>query len=383
MRVRPTSRRWLLDGLLAALVLTLGLLEVYSDQVTGPRWAALAAVAALAGAALLRRTQLWVALVVAFSTIVLSYAAGVAQDNFLASVVAALAIMATAGYAMELRASLLALVYGYVSVAVTNERAPANYAWLALVLGGAWGAGRALRSRRLLIDDLQATTRQLERSREELAERAVAQERLRIAQDIHDVVAHSVTVMLVQAAAAERTLHRSASEAGEVMQAVQESGRQALAQLRELLGVLRPEADPSASTGRLSPQPGLADVDPLVIQFRDAGLAVDYQPTDGRVPMAPSVELAAYRVAQESLTNVLKHSAARQATLRLLHRDGSLVVDVTDGGPGRAAGEELGGGHGLVGMRERVRACGGDLDAGPSPEGGFRVTARLPLGFSG
>ncbi len=245
--------------------------------------------------------------------------------------------------------------------------------------GWSVGAGCALRSRRLLIEELRAATAELERTREDRAEQAVIQERLRIARDIHDIVAHSVTVMLVQAAAAERTAARSPADAAGALSSVQESGRQALAQLRQMLSVLRLAVHEESESELTAPQPGLAEVPPLVAQFRAAGLAVDFVP-DGVLPgLDPSVGLTAYRVAQEALTNVLRHSCAQAATLHLGRDSRHLVVDVRDPGPARLDDPRLTGGHGLLGMRERVRACGGDLDAGPDAGGGFRVTARLPL----
>lgn len=209
---------------------------------------------------------------------------------------------------------------------------------------------RVLRSRRRLILDLRAATADLERSREELADRAVTQERLRIARDIHDVVAHSVTVMLVQATAAERTMHRGGMDAIEAIHAVQETAREALAELER-----------------------------LVAQFRNAGLEVECAVSPPHGDPLPGVQLTAYRVVQEALTNVLKHSAAASALVRVHEDGGALVAEVRDGGPARGA-VGPGGGHGLAGMRERVAAHGGSLSAGTTAGGGFCVTARLPLG---
>lgn len=350
------------DLVLGLGVLGLGLAELATGQLDGPAWVATAAVVVNAVAPMLRRTSLWLALIVGFSTIVVSYRLGLSQQDFMASIIVGLYLAFRAGYELAGRESVLAFVFGYVCVVSTDSISVGNLGWLLLVIGGAWSAGRALQNRRLLIDELHAT-------RDELAQRAVAEERLRIAQDLHDVVAHAVTVMLVQATAAERLVRTDPDAAEAAARSVQESGREATAELRQLLSVLRVTETDSA------PQPGLAEIEALVNHFREAGMRVDYSGCTSAVP--PGIALAAYRVAQEALTNVLRHSAARAARL-LVSADGHrLRVEVSDPGPALPGAAE--GGHGLVGMRERVAACGGELVAGPEA-GGFRVRASLPLG---
>ena len=378
MRLRAPGA---LDSYGGLVVLALGVVEVVSGQLdTGPSWVAWASVAVYAGVLLLRRTSLWMAVVVCFATVVVTYALGLSQEDYLASITTCLVMVWFVGYTWERAESLLGLAYCFGCVAATNDPGPTNLAWLVLVIGGAWLAGRVLRSRRLLIENLRETTAELERSREELASRAVADERLRIARDIHDIVAHSVTVMLVQAEAAERVLSEQ-SDARQAIAAVQDSGRQAIAELRHLLGVLRVDG---AKVGT-SPQPGLTDLAGLVAGCADAGLTVTGPEVDGSDPRSSGgvpapVALTAFRVAQEALTNVLRHSEAREATLAVVREGEALVVEVADGGPARPGPVRPG--HGLVGMRERVMACGGDLSAGPDGRG-FRVRARLPLGVGG
>jgi signal transduction histidine kinase len=368
-----------LDTLIALVVLGIGLAEVVSGQLHGPRWACLTAVLAISAGVLLRRVETWAAVVLAFAAIPLSYAAGVDQTNFAAAIVGALTVMFTAGYLLQRRPAVLALAFGFACVAVTNQLDLLSIGWLVIVIGGAWAAGRSLRSRRILIDDLRATTAELELSREALAARAVADERLRIARDIHDVVSHSVTVMLVQAGAAEQTLQRGGPEALDAIRAVQDCGRQALAELREMLGVLRVEGEPGAT--RTAPQPGLGDLDALMAQFREAGLDVTFDGTAALGDAPGYAGLTAYRVVQEALTNVLKHSASRTANVGISEVAGQLVVEVLDDGPPHDAGsaQPLTGGHGIAGMRERVAAAGGQFSAGPTAAGGFRVEARLPV----
>lgn len=371
MHLRSPTR---FDTAVALVVLGVGISELVTGQLQGPGWVAWAAVALSAGAVLVRRTSLWAAVFTVFVTMTASYALGLSQEDFLASIIAGLFFFFCVGYAMPRWESVLGFCFGFGCVVSANPVTIGNLAWLILVTGGSWGAGRALHNRRLLIEDLRRTAAQLQDSRDELATRAVAEERLRIAQDIHDVVAHSVTVMLVQAEAAERLLPDAerAAAARQAIAAVQESGRNASVELRQLLGVLRP----AESSLGLQPQPRLSDLAQLLEHCREAGLAVNGTEVGGPLGLPANVELTAYRVAQEALTNVLRHSKARAATLVVQTGGNALEVEVADDGPARIAGGTPG--HGIAGMRERVAACGGELSAGPDGQG-FRVRARLPL----
>ena len=363
-----------LDWVIAAVVIGLGIVDV-ATNLTGPRWVAITAIAVFVGCVLVRSSSLWFAVVTAFATIVISNSLGLSQQNFLSSIVACLVLVWWVGYALPVVESTLGFGYAYVCVVATSAVSVANVVWLLVVIGGGWAAGRALRSRRLLIEDLRRATDELERSREQLAQRAVADERLRIAQEIHDVVAHSVTVMLVQAEAAERVMprDRETRTAIEAVRAVQESGRNALTELRQLLGVLRPDPRPATS-----PQPTLRDLTELTESYQGAGLAVACRL--GAISGVPSnVALTAYRVTQEALTNVLRHSEASAARVDIQRRGDCLRVEIIDHGPARP--DSATSGHGLVGMRERVLACGGSLEAGPHGKG-YRVVAALPLGQS-
>jgi len=245
--------------------------------------------------------------------------------------------------------------------------------WGAFIVGAPWVAGRLIRGRRLLIDELRATTAELEGTREQHAALAVDDERARIARELHDVVAHAVSVMVVQAGAAQRMLDLDRERSVAALEAVQDTGREALDELRRMLGVLRPGADSGTA-----PQPGLDDLSTLTGSVERAGVDVSVE-RSGTVRALPAgVELTAYRILQEALTNVLKHARATSAAVQLDYLDDALDLRVTD--DGRSGAPVVpGSGQGLVGMRERVALYGGRLDAGPGDAGGFVVQARLPL----
>ncbi|HEX5299399.1 MAG TPA: sensor histidine kinase [Streptosporangiaceae bacterium] len=212
--------------------------------------------------------------------------------------------------------------------------------------------------------------------------RAVEAERARIASELHDVVTHNVSVMVVQAGAARSVLGSSPEEAREALLAVEASGRTAMGELRHLLGLLAPAGDPGsgAEQAALVPQPGLGQVQALVDRVRAAGLPTELV-TEGARPLPPGVDLAAYRVVQEALTNVLKHGGGARAVVRSVYGERELVITVTDDGSPAGGGPQKppGAGRGLIGLRERLGLYGGELDAGPRPGGGWRVRAVIPL----
>jgi signal transduction histidine kinase len=212
-----------------------------------------------------------------------------------------------------------------------------------------------------------------EREREERARGAVTEERARIARELHDVVGHSVSVMTVQASAVRRLLRPEQEREREALLIVEQTGREALAEMRRMVGVLRrPEEAPA-----LAPQPSLEHLNRLVEQAREAGLPVELRVEGDPLPLPAGVDLTAYRLVQEGLTNALKHAQAERAVVIVRYDGESLEVTVSD--DGRGTGSDDGGGHGLVGMRERVAVYGGWLEAGPRPEGGYRLSARLPV----
>ncbi len=250
----------------------------------------------------------------------------------------------------------------------------ANY----VVFLTAWILGDNVRTRRKYVAELEDKAKRLEAEREAQARRAAADERARIARELHDVVAHSVSVMTVQAGAARRLLDLSSAEpeVREAMASIESTGRDALTELRRVVGMLRQEGE-AAGTG---PQPGVADLPALVARAQEAGLTVELRIEGEPRPLPSGVDLSAYRIAQEALTNAFKHAGPARAVVRVCYGDDALEVQVHDDGRGAAADTPPpGGGNGLVGMRERVALFGGDLLAGPRTGGGYEVKARLPV----
>ncbi|SHL66139.1 MULTISPECIES: sensor histidine kinase [Streptomyces] len=247
----------------------------------------------------------------------------------------------------------------------------------------AWVLGDSIRTRRAYWAQLEEKAARLEKEREAQSRIAVAAERARIARELHDVVAHNVSVMVVQADGAAYVLDAAPEQARQALETISGTGRQALAEMRRLLGVLR--TGEQAEGGEYVPQPGVEQLADLIDQVRGAGLPVDFRVVGEPRPLPSSVELTAYRIVQEALTNTRKHGGPSvSATVRLTYRDDDLDLLVEDDGRGAQhelyeSGGEDGLGHGLIGMRERVGMVGGILDAGPRPGGGFRVNAVLPL----
>ncbi|MFD9796381.1 sensor histidine kinase [Streptomyces sp. NPDC059070] len=243
-------------------------------------------------------------------------------------------------------------------------------------------AGDAVRSRRAIVESIRERAERAERTREEEARRRVAEERLRIARDLHDVVAHHIALVNVQAGVAAHVMDKRPDQAKEALAHVREASRSALNELRATVGLLRQSGDPEAPT---EPAPGLALLDDLLEGFGRAGLTVELAPLapEVREGLPAAVDLAAYRVIQEALTNVHKHAGpGAKAEVSVVRVGPNAEVTIIDNGTGtdaRAPGGSSGGGHGLLGMRERVGALGGSCSAGPRYGGGFRVQAILPV----
>ena len=255
----------------------------------------------------------------------------------------------------------------------TGPNARESVVRLIIIACATWILGDNVRTKRAYYRELEERAERLEREREDNIRRAAAEEQGRIARELHDVIAHSVSVMVVQAAAAIDIFERQPERAKEALRSIEESGRSALTELRRLLGVVR-----SDERGRLEPQPGLAALEELLDQVRSTGLEVELR-LDGELNELPSgVDLSAYRIVQEALTNTLKHARATRVLVHLERRERELTIEVTDDGAG--SGEESANGHGLIGMRERAALLGGELEVGAQGGGGFAVRVRLPIG---
>ena len=324
----------------------------------------------------LRRRAALPAFAIVMATVVwssLALGAAEATSFFLAALVC---VYSAAANGVESR---IVLVVAAAAIAVHELRDPhvhgigdVVWAFGFVVLG--WLFGLAVRGRHRTIQSLEQETERLEAAREHEARAAVAAERARIARELHDVVAHAVSVVVVQAQAGQRLVGVDDGRVRQSLEAIEDTARTALNEMRRLLEMLRESEDPP-----LAPQPGLAAVDTLVAQVREAGLPVSVEVDGDPVPLSPGAELSAYRIVQEGLTNALKHARASRVSVRILFRGDRVEIEVEDDGVAGAPARD-GGGHGLLGMRERVALYGGDLESGRMPGGGWLLRARLPLG---
>ena len=331
-------------------------------------------VISVAGGALYwRRHRPLIVLGVSLAGLALSTGLGYSFDLFGLPI----ALYSVGRYATNDRSSYIG-VGGAIAVAAIGDlidaQPTADIGGAIFILSLVWYIGRRIRIRGDYLTLLHERAAQTEREQAAAARRAVAEERTRIARELHDVVAHRVTLMTVQAGAAKTVAGDDPEGALRAMEAVEQAGRQALGELRHLLGVLRPEAGADG----LGPQPGIADVPRLVDQFEEAGVDVSLTIDDQHPDLPARVELSTYRIVQEALTNVLKHAGqGARAEVRLSTESHGVDIEVLDTGHGATI--LPGSGHGIVGMRERALLLGGTFDAGPRPGGGFQVAAHLPI----
>ncbi len=246
-----------------------------------------------------------------------------------------------------------------------------SVAYFTTAILAAWLTGVFVRGRREAVTQAARTA-----AAERAAERAAADERARMARELHDIVSHNLSVVVLQAAGAQAA---GGTDTGPTLEKIERSGRQALVEMRRLLGVLRQPDEPGVRP-ELSPQPGIAELAALVEGVRAAGLPVVLVINGDPDQLPAAVDISAYRIVQEALTNVLKHAGNASAQVSVSCGPDEVLIEVTDDGAGPQAAGQAGGGHGLAGMRERVALFGGELTAGPQPAGGFAVRARLPLG---
>ena len=280
------------------------------------------------------------------------------------------------GYGRDERQARIGLPLVLSSAASVVYNAPhtlADFFFTPMLFGTGWLVGYALRGRTRQTEAAEQRAALAEREREVAARIAVAEERSRIARELHDVVAHAVSVMVLQVGAVRHRMTSEDAEDREALENVEKAGRAALAEMRRLLDAMRREGEEA----ELSPQPGLANLDSLVTAVRAAGLDVDLSVHGERPDLPTALDLSAYRILQEGLTNALKHSGATHAEVDVTYGDRDLLVQVRDDGRGSATSDGLG--HGLVGVRERVKIYGGDMFAGRENGGGYTLRARLPI----
>ena len=381
------SHPFLADWFLAGLVLVAGIIGLFAPGAKGVDYrnddilVVLLLVLASVPLAWRRRMPFDVLILVGVSSVLIE-----ALHYYVASggIGAMIALYSVGAHTPDRRRSQFGLAFALVGTTIVYASAPSGFELGGLIsnyilFATAWILGDNLQTRRAYVRSLEERAVLSEAAMQEEARQAVNAERTRIARELHDVVAHSVSVMVVQAGAARRVLDKEPDRASEAMASIESTGRQSLNELRRLLGMLR-EADGTA-TGRV-PQPSIEHIDTLVAQTRDAGLPVTLEIEGEPRPLAPGVDLSAYRIVQEALTNAIKHAGPAEAEVRLCYGADTLELVISDDGRG-ADGEEVERtgtpGHGLVGMRERVSLFGGDLQVGNRPGGGFTVRATLPL----
>ena len=268
----------------------------------------------------------------------------------------------------------LAIVYAMLAYVISSfpDAQASEYFWVYTFVTCAWLAGFAIARRTHQAAELRQRAELAESDREEQARVAVEEERARISRELHDVIAHTVSVMVVQTGAVRRLLRPEQERERDSLVVVEQIGREALTEMRRLLGILREPEE----AGALTPQPTLSRVDALVDQVREAGLPVELNVEGDVEPLPPGVDLCAFRIVQEALTNTLKHAGPAQAEVHLRYGNDEIELEVVDNGSGTNGDS---GGHGLLGMKERAILCGGTFETGVGPEGGFAVRARLPI----
>lgn len=370
------GRRWAFD----ALVLGLSVAAVV-QTVGGQHGAATAILATLAPLPLIGRRRFPFgapAATLALSATIALVAGPVVEDLLSVFFTAMLTAWLVAAYNDRRHAIAgLLLLLATLWLVTSRFRDPnaGAYMFNTFLFGAIWLTGFVLNHRIEHGRVLEERARLAEDARAEEGLRAGVEERARIARELHDVVGHSVSVMTVQASAVRRLLRPEQEKEREALLTVEQTGRQALAEMRRMVGVLRYSEEAAA----LTPQPSLERLDKLIHRTREAGLPVELHVEGEAMELPAGVDLTAYRLVQEALTNALKHAGARRADVRVRYRERELELEIVDDGAGADADAAADDGYGLVGMRERISVYGGELHAGPRPDGGYGVRARLPL----
>jgi signal transduction histidine kinase len=373
-----------IDATVAIVACVIAELELAIGRgIQGPAWVnALAAAGATLPIAFRRRWPLAAAVTVAAVAAGQEALNGDLIENSITPLLALpMVVYAVAAYCDRRRAfaGLVAvLVLVWVAVLMSDGSVGEDFLFTALLIFGPWLVGRIVAARGELAMELRDKADRLEREQEKQAQLAVAHERARIARELHDVVAHNVSVMVVQSAAARRMIDHDASKAKEALGSVEQTGRAALKEMRRMVGMLG--SDPEEPLA-LAPQPSVEELDWLVERAREAGLEVDLTIEGEKRRLESGVDLSAFRIVQEALRNTLQHAGPASAKVTIRYGEHDVEVDVSDNGRGVPAKTANGAvtGQGLVGMRERVAMLGGEIEAGYRKDGGFGVHAKLPL----
>ena len=365
------------DAALALLLAALVQWEILTTDVTGPKWLLVPAGLALTVPLAWRRVAplpalLFVMAAAAAVGLAVADSDEVAQTPQLPFLAEILAVYSVAVHA-ERRTALIGLVVSWAALIAAE---PGDFIVMGPAWAGIWLAGRLVRAREQDARRLRELAQALDRERVEEARLAVAEERTRIARELHDVVAHAMSTIVLEAGAERVNLDEGQTSTRKALHSIERTGREALAEMRRLVGVLRTENEEP----ELLPQPSLTQLALLIEQVGGAGLPVELRLVGEPVQLAPGLDISAYRIVQEALTNVLKHGGDARAKVVVAYGDRMLEIEIVDDGRG---GTPNGGGHGIVGMRERVALFGGSLEAGGREGGGFAVRARLPLGKTG
>jgi signal transduction histidine kinase len=371
LRTRPA----LVDALIAAALVVLAEAEAAFEAVSVPRWVdGLVVLGFTVPLAWRRRAPLLVLAVCVTAVIVYGEieSSGAHQTLILALALASF----TVGYELPPSRAWVApalLVVGILVAWVGLGQSASDAAVAALIYGAPWAFGQILRARGRRLDELAEHAAQVEREREVREREAVEAERGRIARELHDVVSHSISVIAIQAQAVRHRLGPEQEREAADLRGVEATARQAMAEMRRLLGVLRADGERLP----LAPQPGLDQLPRLVERARETGLRVELDVVGTATPLSPGIDLAAFRIVQEALTNALKHAGASSVEVEVRYGERELELVVEDDGVGSA--QAGGNGHGLYGMRERVALYGGTIAIGSGERGGFRVHAQLPV----
>ena len=359
------------DALLAGVFVAGTAAEaLVSDTVRSPLLHLLLAVPAMALLAWRRRVPILTAAGVMGSNLAIN------PDGEFTTLLALVLVSFTLGAELDPPRSWLSLamiVVPFLAAMAWEGLEPSDVAAALVFLGGPWSVGAVMRQRTASAAEAVDRAARLEQERDAQIAAVTAQERVRIARELHDIVSHSISVVAIQTQAVRRRLGPEHAHEADDLAAVETTARQALAEMRRLFGVLRNDGEMAA----LAPQPGLGELDRLLQQVRASGLPVELHVAGPAFELPPGIDLAAYRIVQEGLTNALRHASARAASVRLAYLPTALEIVVEDDGRGPAQDE--GGGHGLVGIRERVALYGGTVEFGPAPVTGTRLGASLPV----